>query len=58
MVHQFRFWTCVSDVSLTSLALLIVMPAGIIEGANDGKGRGRQGMSISHSTRKEIGTLT
>ena len=46
-----------SNINLLCLAQLIVMPAGIIEGANDGRGRGRQGMSISHFIGGEIATL-
>ncbi len=43
MVPQFKYWICVSGPIDVHTPWLNTQTAGIIEGANDGRGRGRQG---------------
>jgi hypothetical protein len=46
MVHQYRFLTSVCFLKVLLDHCLPSCPAGIIEGANDGRGRGKQGVYI------------
>jgi hypothetical protein len=57
MGHQFKYWICVRFRLLLAAACILFLRigiAGIIEGANDNRGRGRQGMSTALTNPSQV----